>query len=365
MPVPSVIPQIGLGKNANPQLAGRAVPPQPAGGIQQGSIAGKGTIWFFDNGVPFPRNPSGFDVQWDRANVTYEPMADGSQTRVMAPRLLRGADVTMAWDKADNKIQNFILNYLSGGIPPGNVRKMFMGGYQPFRYANIYLDTPQKTMATDSYNSKWGEGGFRTDFKITCRMDDTFYSWFSVPTGTGAQDPMAMASQFGGWIGNGTDGIPVYDGCAWAFAPGSSRNGMFTIGNFMNLGTAPWFPVILIKGPFLAGSVLNPPMTLQNSADIDGTGQGCQWQWTGNALLVNDFLLFDTKRLRVWKYTAATGILAEVYTWKLYAVSSGLPFGFWSPYYPGVNSIEFLATGMSSATTFDLSNNASEHFPYV
>lgn len=308
-------------------------------------------IWTVD-GVALPRNPDKYDYKWDKASTTYEKMADGSETRVTTPQLISGADLVLTFSYADRKLHNALMQYFNPTYPPGTPHKITVDGLLPAQQAYVFFDTPQKTMSQEVYTTKLGEGGTKNDLVINLRMQGPWMrSVSSVPgtTPTAAQ----VAGWFGGPVGNGTDGIPVWQTNPWQVTVNSAAQVFF---NMENLGTAPWSPVIRINGPFTT-------ISLRYNIDIDGTGLFISFNWTGAALATGSYLLFDTATKRLW--TVIGGVKTEVYTFSYVTLSNGLPYPYVLPLSPGITNFTYYnATGYGAGTSIDFSNAGTEKFRY-
>jgi hypothetical protein len=305
--------------------------------------------WALD-GVALPRNPDSWDMKWDNANVSYEAQAQGNLIRIQAPQLIAAGTLTLTWMDADQRTLNTVMQAFNP-LGYGKVHQLLIDGLQPAQMAYVYYDTPQKTMSKDVVISKPGEGGTRKDITMSLRTKDAYWkSVGMVPSvvPTAAQ----VAALFGGPIGNGLDGIPVWNGVSWnTLIP----TGGETIA-ISNLGTAPWSPVIRVNGPFTACTLR------QTYFDVDGTGLGCSFVWTGPAVAANNWITFDTSTKRC--YLVVGGQPQETYSFYVQTVSGGIPFSYWPPLLPGANTVQIITAGYGSQTSLDFSNGNANQFSY-
>ncbi len=314
------------------------------------------TTWTV-NGVSLARNPDSYSMTWDKANVTYEKQADGSQRRIHAPRLQTAVDMTLTWKFAPRRVVRSIMQQLNQSYPlPGFASVLGIGGIQPDLVCKCFFDTPKLEMSKDNLSTKTGEGGALQDLTVMLRSDEKgFQSANFVPQGSSAT-PTNVASAFGGPIGNYLDYLPKWDGVSyWQQSFASSSN--ITI---YNLGDQEWNPFILINGPFSTFALT------ELFADVDGTGKGVQFLWTG-APVTNGAIRYDTFQNRCYTVVpvGSTSVTTEVYTFSLQTVSDGQPFSYFPGMLVGSNSFNASATGsFTSNTHIDFSNQAQERFRY-
>lgn len=308
-------------------------------------------IWKID-GNPMPRNPDDFEFAWDKANVTYEPQADGTQLRVQAPKLLRGGDLTLTWSKADRRLGRFITQYLGQTYPlPGTPHQITMDGIQPPLQVFAYIDTPKMKMSKDIFTRKIGEGGVLQDLTVTLRLDGQGVRSLNVvpaASSTAAQ----VKTWFGGAIGTAMDNLPLWNGQQWKQA----LTGSDTL-SISNIGNQLWWPKIRVLGPFSSFAMT------EKYADVDGTGYGVTFTWKGPSVADGDYILFDSDKMRCWR--SVSGVLSEVYTFEITTALDGQAFGFW----PGIsvgsnNMIVCTSAGVGADTAIDFSNNSTETFRY-
>jgi hypothetical protein len=309
--------------------------------------------WAVD-GVALSRNPDSFIYQFDKANVTYEKQAAGNQLRIQAPRLTTAIDVTLTWKLAPRRVVRNILQYCNNSYPlPGSPHTITIDGIQPALVLKGYFDTPKLEMSKDNLSTKTGEGGTLQDLTMTIRSDSKgFQSLNFVPVGS-SSTPAQVQGSFGGQIGNYLDYLPKWDGASYWTQPFASSTTM----TVYNLGNQEWLPVVKIDGPFSTFS-----MTELNS-DVDGTGLGVKFLWTGSPILTGQGVFFNTFQNRC--YTQIGSSLTEVFTFVLQTVSDGQPFGYWPGMVVGSNSFVVSATGsFTNFTLVDFSNNNQERFRY-
>lgn len=314
--------------------------------------------WAVD-GVALPRNPTSFSMKWDKVNATYEKQAAGNQLRISAPRLQTAIDITLAWKYAPRRVVRAITQYCNQVYPlPGKAHVLTLDGIQPAMVIECWFDTPQIDISQDNFTTRVGEGGTFQDLTITAKSDGKGLQSFNfVPTGSTATSAN-IASAFGGAIGNYLDYLPAWDGMSYWQKPIASST-MMTI---YNLGNQEWNPSILINGPFATFGLT------ELSSDVDGTGQGVQFLWTGGTIASGNAILFDTFQNRCYAVVASgsTTLTTEVYTFALQTVSDGQPFSYWPGMIVGSNSFQASATGsFSAATNIDFANGgSSERFRY-
>ncbi len=309
-------------------------------------------VWQVD-GKSLPRNPDSFQMKWDKANVNYEKQADGQQKRVQAPKLQTAFDYTLTWKYCPRRIIRAILQYCNQTYPlPGPSHSVTIDGIQPPLIIKCWFDTPEIMMSKDNYTTRTGEGGTFQDLTLNLRSDGRgFQSLYNVPVGTPSQ--ASVSAWFGGVIGNTLDNLPIWNGIRWYQSIASTNT--FAVSN---LGNQEWFPSIIFNGPFASVSLS------QTTSDVDGTGKGVQFTWTGGSVTSGNYLLFDTFQLRCYT-VASTNAKTEVYTFSVNTVSDSQPFGFWPGLIPGNNSFSTSASGsLSGATSVDFSNNGQERFSY-
>ena len=310
--------------------------------------------WTVD-GIAMPRNPDNFEVNYDKANVNYVVNCDGSQTRVQAPKLICGADFVLYWSNSDRRLLNFIMQFhnpnYSSYVDP--VHKILVDGIVPAQEALVYFDSPKKTYSKEVFTQKLGEGGMRQDLVLTLRMKDPFLrSVGLVPMGSSVA--ASSVAPFVGPTGTPNDNLPEWQGHAWTVPVATT--GASTSAIIENLGTAYWQPTMRISGPF--GS-----LTAQAGyADVDGTGMGVGFTWTGPMIPSGDYLLFDTAQRRCWQVHA--GVKSEVYTFEVITIADGFPYSFYPALNPGLNLFSFSAVSATANTTVDFSNGGTEQFPY-
>jgi hypothetical protein len=310
-------------------------------------------VWSID-GTPMARNPDSFKYNIDKANVTYEKQADGTQKRIAAPRLQTAMDVTLTWKFAPRRVIRNIIQYCNQIYPsPGPARTIKIDGIQPALVLKAWFDTPQIEMSKENVTSRIGEGGTFQDLTLTLRTDGVgFQSLNFVPTGSSATF-QNVASAFGGVIGNTLDYLPIWDGTSYwdrFFASSTSMT-------IWNLGDQEWNPTIRINGPFSTFGLT------ETSTNVDGTNQGVQFLWTGASVASGSAIIYDTLQNRC--YTLIGSTQTEVYTFAVRTVADGQPFGFWPGLLVGTNSFVASATGsFTAATTIDFSNNGTERFRF-
>jgi len=336
---------------SNPSGGAPTLPSPLTGTSLPNSLLAKRPVWKVDN-VAFPINPDSYDFQFDDAQVAYEIQSDGTQIRVSAPFPLTAAKLILTWKLADRRLLNSIYKYFNPQFPPTKWRTLLIDGIIPAMQCDVSFDTPQKTMSTDSFSRKLGEGGTRNDLKLTLRTrHNSFRSVTQIPNNTSGLSAAIIAAYFGGPIGNGVDGIPVWAGNYWNYIISAGT----TNRTIENLGTAWWNPQILISGPFTTLAITNP-------TDVDGTGEGIRFTWTGSPLVAGQTLLFDTETRRCWVTTS--GVKVEVYSFTVTTVSDGNPYPIWPPYLPGLTTFSVVATGYSGATSVDFSNAGTGRMNY-
>lgn len=311
------------------------------------------TNWMID-GVAICRNPSDYSIKYDKVNASYEKQADGSQRRVQAPKLLTSGDITLTWKYAPRRVLRQILQYCNQRYPlPGQSHSILIDGIQPPMQVNGWFDTPAVEMSKDIYTTKTGEGGHFLDITLTVRMDGRgLQSYYTVPS---SQTPVAssvVASQFGGVIGNALDYLPQWNGQAW-------NQPMASHGNYQisNLGNQEWFPQIIFNGPFASCTLV------AFSADVDGTGNGVEFNWTGSTIASTMQVAFNTQSMRC--FLLASGQLpVEVYTFQVNTHFDHNPFGFWPGMLVGLNNFSSTASGLGPGSYVDWSNGGIERFSY-
>lgn len=309
--------------------------------------------WAID-GIPLPRNPDAYENKFANANAAYQTMADGSQRRLTAARLLSGSDWTFEWHIADQGLINFLSRFCSDNIP----HVLTIPNLLPVKSIPVYLETPLFSMSKDVVDQRTGQGGHRQDIKIMARTSGItpyLQSAFPVPAATVAPSRAQMLAWFGGPTGTRHDGLPTWDGNPYRLIVGGSAAHGVTLSN---LGTAPWLPKIRLDGPLSSAQIAG------TYVDIDGTGQGYVWSYTGSALNAGDHLVYDTARGRV--FTTIGGTTAETFAWSLNAVANPIPFPFF-PAIPvgdfGIGVTVIGADGVNSA--IDFSNAGQNTFGYV
>lgn len=317
-------------------------------------------IWTVD-GKAFPRNPDNYEIKWDKGNVSYEPQADGSELRVQSPKLMRGGDFTLSWNYADRRTIRFVSQFFNQAYPlPGQSHTIVVDGIQPALKINGWFDTPNAKMSKDIYTSKIGEGGTRHDFTASLRINGRgFVSQNTVPSASSTPGSSMIAvysraqigAWFGGPIGNSLDNLPAWSGYGWNVVFASNSN--FSV---PNLGNQEWWPTIRINGPFATFYMA------ELWADVDGSGQGVLFSWTGSALAAGSYLLFQTQQLRCW--TVVGGVKTEVYTFSVTTPSDSNPFPYWPGMLPGDNPLGITSSGMTGSSSVDFSNAGTESFPY-
>ncbi len=306
------------------------------------------------NGVSLARNPSSFKYAWDKANVTYEKKADGSQTRIQAPKLTTAMDITLTWMYAPRRVIRDVLQQCNQFYPfPAPSVIIGIDGIQPPLVVRAWFDTPSIEMSKEIVTTKFGEGGTLSDLTMTLRSDGKgFQSLNFVPTGSSVT-PSTVASMFGGPIGNSLDYLPLWNGTSYWKQPFASSTNM----TIYNLGDQEWWPTIKVNGPFTTFGLT------EFQANVDGTSQGLEFLWTGSAIASGNAILFDTFQNRC--YTMIGTTTAEVYTFAVQTRSDGQPFGFWPGLIVGSNSFNASATGaLTAATTIDFSNEGTERFRF-
>lgn len=175
--------------------------------------------------------------------------------------------------------------------------------------------------------------------------------------------PGVTASQMSGWFGgptgnNAYDLLPTWNGNSYNAAPTLAGNSFNNNIAFTNLGTAPWSPTIRVNGPFNNGMQMT--LTYQ---DVDGTGQGVVFTYTGPNVASGNYLLIDTQKMRV--YSVIGGAKNEIYTFTLLTVANSTPFPYWPPFPTGKFNVKLnIAGATQGTTTLDLSNNGTETFRY-
>lgn len=307
-------------------------------------------LWTIDGKV-LPRNPDSYDFKYDAANVSYEPQGGGNLIRVSAPQLISGSTLTLTWMDADRRTLNTIMRAFNP-LALGVVHNLKLAGIQPDQQANVFFDTPQKTMSKEVYDTRPGQGGTRNDLTLTCRTIDPYLrSVNNVPVI--APTPAQMIGLFGGPAQNGIDGIPVWN--AVPYNTGLTGTGTASP-SISNLGTAPWSPVIKFNGPFTALTMK------QTYFDVDSTGAGTKFVWTGAAVSIGNYVLFDTATKRC--YLVIGGAVNEVYTFAVATVAGNIPFSYWPPMNPGNNSVTATMVGFGVGSSMDFSNNGSNQFFY-
>lgn len=308
------------------------------------------------NGTTLPRNPD--DVQWPltKGNAYYETMLDGSQRRVDLPNKWMGRDVKLSWKSADARVRASLWSALASH----SQNTLVLNGTQPLKQLNLYFDdATTDQISAQVYDPRPGQGGHRRDIVIEGRSEPFFRSVYPVPATLPTQ--ASVTAWFGGPLGVPQwDGVPNWNGQAWqqALTTASTSSGKNI--QITNMGSAPWSPVIRINGPFSAFS-LNVAYQ-----DVDGTGKGVTFNWTGNTIAAASYILFDTYQNRCWSVIG--GVKTEVYTYTLTLPgSSNLP-------YPNFPQIPQASTCTASATyngtnaassTVDFSNNGTEQFRYL
>jgi len=311
--------------------------------------------WQVD-GVSLARNPDSFKIGWDKANVTYEKQADGQQRRVQSPKLHTAADMTLTWKYAPRRVVRDILQYCNQAYPlPGPSKIVTIDGIQPALMVRAWFDSPELEMSKEIVTTKTGEGGVLQDLTLTLRTDGKgLQSLNFVPTGSSAT-PSNVASAFGGPIGNYLDYLPKWNGTSYWKQVFASNTNM----TIYNLGDQEWWPTIAVNGPFSTFGLT------ETYANVDGTGQGVEFLWTGSPVASGTSILFDTFQNRCYTLVASTMVQTEIYTFTIQTKSDSQPFGFWPGLIVGSNSFNASSTGsFTAATTIDFSNGGSERFRY-
>lgn len=309
--------------------------------------------WLINN-VALVRNPDTFVRKADKANVTYAKMASGKQRRVSVPKLVSANDIEFGWKAADERLRTSIFALLNRQGAQVGISKIEIGGKLPRRHIYAYIDTPEDTMSAELFgDSRVGQGAIRHDLKLFGRTDGPYdHSVAVVPQAP--VSPAYIISAFSGPTGsNAIDGLPTWNGNPW--------NGVLPSGSLAiavsNLGTTEWSPTIIFHGPF---TTLSMTATYE---DVDGTGAGVTFNYSGPAVAATDFVYFDTFNLRL--YASVGGVLNEIYDFSVLAVSSNSPFPYFPPLQPGASTLTLACAGSDGVnTTYDLTNNATETFRY-
>lgn len=324
------------------------------------------------NGVILPRNPTSFALNHDTSNATYVKMADGSQRRITPPNLLTAAKVQMEWMYADSRIQNAILSKINQAIMAASssaaVSKILLDGEMPAVELWAYFESPSVTYSGHSinggnggaagtapdlvYDTRIGQGGVRKDIIIEGRTDGPYlHSHFPVPATTPSL--ASVTAWYGGPTGNNTvDGLPTWNNQGWKQTCSTSATLAFS-----NMGTAPWNPCVRLQGPFNSGLT----MTVSYQ-DVDGTGQGVVFTYTGPNVNNGDFLTLDTAKLRL--HSSVAGAVNEIYSFSVQTVAGATPFPYWPPAPPGTFNVALNLAGGTASTSVDFSNNGAETFRY-
>lgn len=300
-----------------------------------------------------PRNPDSWTRKTDKVNATDVTMADGTPRRIVVPNLWTACTIELNWKNTDARMRNALMKNLNGG----NLATILMDGNLPAVVMKAYLDTPEWSVDSETYDTRTGQGGVRQTLKLTGRTDGPYlYSSNTVASTTAPPSAAQVLASFGGPSGSyAIDGLPTWNGNAWNAAPASTSS-PYTM-TVTNMGTAPWSPTIRVNGPF---STLSLNVSYQ---DVDGSGQGVTMTWTGGALAAGSYLLFDTRRMRV--YTVVGGVQTEVYSFTVTAPgSSGQPFPYWPPAPSGNFSMTTTFTGSAAGFGIDFSNGATNQFCY-
>lgn len=317
--------------------------------------------WQID-GVVMPRNPDTFDKKFDKANVSYVTMADGSQRRIIAPNLLTAAQLQVDWHMADVRLRNFVMQYMNNAL-----HKVTLDQLLPPQQMYVYFDTPDLVgiSGTTGKNAETyidqrpGQGGVRWDIEITGRTDGPYnHSLYPIPSSTAPPSLASVTAWFGGPTGNPTlDYLPVWQGHTWNILFGAA-SGTSVLIYTENLGTAPWSPTIKFNGPF------NTNLSLQAVyQDVDGSGLGVTFTYTGPNVALGDFLRFDTQKLRL--YASVSGVVSEIYSFSLNATASGIPFPYWPPFPANPTGPYLTWTGGDTThSSIDFSNAATSVFNY-
>lgn len=307
------------------------------------------------NGLTLPRNPDSFSLPTNKSSVYYETMIDGSRRRLDLPIKWSGRVCKFGWKAADMRTRNA----LASAITSHSMNVIEFTGTQPALQLNVYFDDLSKDdLSAEVFDPTFGQGGIRRDIEITGFGEAYFRSVSLVPTGT---TPLAsnISKWFGGALGVPQfDNIPQWDGKPWLNFFGTASSPVGSNTTMSNLGTAPWAGIIKVQGPFTAFS-LNGAWS-----DVDGTGGGVTFTWTGATVVAGNYILFDSGTSRC--YIVVSGIQQEVYTFTLTLPgSANVPF----PYWPAVPSGEFTVSttvnGTTGASKMDYSNNGTEQFRYV
>lgn len=305
--------------------------------------------WTID-GTPFPRNPDNWTAKYDNANLTYVPMASGRVRRVKASNKLASMPITLEWHYADWRVRGFVLQQFGNDI----AHQIEIAGELPRKVLYAYFDTPDVGMSKEAYDTRDGQGNMRRDIKVTGRADEPYVkSFYNVPLATPTSTQ--MQTWFGGPLGiPALDYLPAWNGNGYNYQTTTGVTRAIT-----NMGNAPWTPTIRFNGPFNTGLTLNVAYL-----DVDGTGAGVTFTYTGPNVASGDYITFDTKRLRA--YASISSAISEIYTFTVTAVSSGLPFAYWPPAPTGNFSYTLggVAGATSGHTSIDYSNNGTEVFRY-
>lgn len=324
------------------------------------------------NGVILPRNPTSFALTHDNSNATYVKMADGSQRRMTPPNMLTAAKVQMEWMYADSRVQNLILSKINQALMAASssaaISKILLDGELPAVEVWAYIESPSVTYSGHAINgggggaagsspdlvvdTRIGQGGVRKDLVIEGRTDGPYlHSHNPVPATLPTQ--ASVSAWYGGPTGNNSvDGLPTWNGLAWNQTCSTSA----TL-SFSNLGTAPWSPMIRLNGPFNNGLTLTAAYQ-----DVDGTGRGVIFAYTGPNVHAGDFLTLDTAKMRLMQSVAS--VTTEIYTFSLQTVGTSTPFPYWPPAPPGTFLIGVTLSGGTASTSVDYSNAGSESFRY-
>src|SRR5579872_2521750 len=314
-------------------------------------------------GIVLPRNPDSITVKATKPSILYQNMVDGSERRTQAPRKIPSRDIELTWKGADRRTMTAAFTSLNFD----SVQNLFIDGLAPALTAPVYVDSPDSVMSQESYDPRYGQGGYRQDLKLELHMvDPWFRSLNPVPNpliggfgGPPVTVPTALQVQqwFGGPLGiNALDFLPAWNGQAWGIL---AQNNFTTVFPFSNLGTAPWGGKIRFNGPF-SQCVLNNP-----AQDVDGTGAAVTFTWTGPPILQYDYIIFDTQQMRCYYYSSTFQTTTEVYTFTVTAPGSRTPFPYFPPFPSGTQTVYFYTNGgLAHSTSIDLSNGGTEFFRY-
>src|SRR5579872_1813142 len=249
------------------------------------------------NGIALPRNPSQFSLKLAKSNVSYQDMLDGSQRRQRLGRKSPGRDIDLQWAAVSPSERNLLLGTFVSDV----LSVVEIGGLQPRRTFNAWFDDWEDPMTKEVYDPTVGFGGIRYDMKITGRMDIPFlYSYYNVP------NTPSLLSDIQNWFGGPTltaaDGLPVWQGNNWVVDIDDGSQ----VVTVENLGSGNWSPIIRVNGPFNYGMTINFA-----GVDVDGTGMGVTWIWSGSNVVDGDYVTIDMYKTT----TSRTGTLCN--TWAL------------------------------------------------